>query len=395
MRYICASIVATLVLAGTVHAQPVQWTVAEGGNGHWYQIVDGTGDSWNSHRESALSQGGDLACITSEGESQFINDLQSATGFCDAYVSLGGLQTQGQDEPDGGWYWISGEVWEYENWYAGEPNDGGSNEWGLAIFRYNGCNGQWCDIYPDAAGSGSMAFAIEWDHDPSIAQWRIEDGGNGHWYKGITCSDFCTWQEARDIALAMGGDLASVNSEQENVFIFDVIKDNTALWFHFQGVTVGPYIGGYQDVDAPDYSEPTGGWYWTDGSSFIDSYTAWNGGEPGNSCGGMPENFVNFMGYGNMNPSMLWNDIGDECHGGLAGFVVEWPNAPNHGACCVNSGCYPTTEIACSHLGGTWLGVASTCDDCPPPTCAGDTDDNDVVNIEDLLTVIGDWGPCP
>ena len=157
-------------------------------------------------------------------------------------------------------------------------------------------------------------------------QWSVADGGNGHWYEGIACQDLCTWQEARDSAITMGGDLASVNTEGENDFIFSVISKNEALWFYFQGVTVGPYIGGYQNIDAPDYSEPYGGWYWVDGSSF-DSYTAWNGGEPGNSCGGLPENLVNYMGFGS--PSMLWNDIGDECHGGLAGFVVEWNHNPS------------------------------------------------------------------
>jgi len=169
---------------------------------------------------------------------------------------------------------------------------------------------------------GSLASTVQGDP----VQWTVGEGGNGHWYEGIACQDFCTWQEARDSAIAMGGDLASVNTEGENDFIFSVIAKNEALWFNFQGVTVGPYLGGYQNINAPDYSEPNGGWYWADGSSF-DSYTAWNEGEPGNSCGGLPENFVNYMGFGS--PSMLWNDIGDECHGGLAGFVIEWDHDPN------------------------------------------------------------------
>ena len=35
---------------------------------------------------------------------------------------------------------------------------------------------------------------------------------------------------------------------------------------------------------------------------------------------------------------------------------------------------------------------------CPapcPPTCVGDVDGNCVVNIDDLLLVIGHWGACP
>jgi hypothetical protein len=41
-----------------------------------------------------------------------------------------------------------------------------------------------------------------------------------------------------------------------------------------------------------------------------------------------------------------------------------------------------------------WLREGEPCDDCPA-TCAGDTDSNGVVNIEDLLNMMGSWGACP
>ena len=65
-----------------------------------------------------------------------------------------------------------------------------------------------------------------------------------------------------------------------------------------------------------------------------------------------------------------------------------------YGACCVTSGCDVMAEVMCTNLGGTWLGAGGSCDDCPAP-CMGDTDGNGVVNIEDLLIVIGGWGVCP
>ena len=385
MRNICTSIVAMFVLAGTVHAQPVQWTVAEGGNGHWYQIVDGTGDSWNSHRESALSQGGDLACITSEGESQFINDLQSATGFCDAYVSLGGLQTQGQDEPDGGWYWISGEVWEYENWYAGEPNDGGSNEWGLAIFRYNGCNGQWCDIYPDAAGSGSMAFAIEWDHDPSIAQWRIEEGGNGHWYEGVSAPDGISWLEANEAANASGGYLATLTSAEEDQFVAFTVADPDWLWNWDGSVERGPWFGGFRTPEECDLSTMN----WVTGEPW--SYTRWHSGNPNEDC----TSGIQFWNYS----SRTWQDNHDDDPTRANGYIIEYTVLPGSalGACCLDGLCITTVSSDCEGHGGTWGGADSSCADFSCPiSCSGDVIGGDgVVDINDLLIVIEGWGPCP
>ena len=30
-----------------------------------------------------------------------------------------------------------------------------------------------------------------------------------------------------------------------------------------------------------------------------------------------------------------------------------------------------------------------------PPNCSGDVDGNGEVAVNDILTVIGNWGPCP
>jgi hypothetical protein len=52
----------------------------------------------------------------------------------------------------------------------------------------------------------------------------------------------------------------------------------------------------------------------------------------------------------------------------------------------------------CDHLGGVFHEYA-TCHDVvctvPPFTCIGDLDYDGQVNIQDLLTIIDGWGPCP
>jgi parallel beta-helix repeat protein len=65
------------------------------------------------------------------------------------------------------------------------------------------------------------------------------------------------------------------------------------------------------------------------------------------------------------------------------------------GPCCVGTGCMTITQARCDEGSGTWLGdVLWSCDDCPA-SCMGDTDGNGVVNIEDLLNMMGSWGACP
>ena len=59
-------------------AIPVQWTVASGGNGHWYDFIgrslngDPTSYTWETARVDALAKGGYLATITSGDEWNFL-----------------------------------------------------------------------------------------------------------------------------------------------------------------------------------------------------------------------------------------------------------------------------------------------------------------------------------
>ncbi|MDG2291138.1 MAG: hypothetical protein P8L37_00645, partial [Phycisphaerales bacterium] len=57
--------------------------------------------------------------------------------------------------------------------------------------------------------------------------------------------------------------------------------------------------------------------------------------------------------------------------------------------------CITTVSSDCEGHGGTWGGADSSCADFSCPiSCSGDTDGNGVVDIEDMLNVIGTWGPC-
>ena len=88
------------------------------------------------------------------------------------------------------------------------------------------------------------------------------------------------------------------------------------------------------------------------------------------------------------------NEWGDSDGDGVGDNEDNYFENYAHGACCVSSGCHNLTETACAGMGGTWLGEGGSCDDCPA-SCMGDTDGNGVIDIEDLLNLIGAWGACP
>ncbi len=75
--------------------------------------------------------------------------------------------------------------------------------------------------------------------------------------------------------------------------------------------------------------------------------------------------------------------------GAGATFIIGGPA----GSCCLVTGCDAITQDTCNTLGGTWT-VDGSCDDCPE-YCAGDTNNDGFVNLDDLLRLISNWGVCP
>jgi choice-of-anchor C domain-containing protein len=138
-------------------------------------------------------------------------------------------------------------------------------------------------------------------------QWRVEDGGNGHWYQFVTQE--VSWTAARANAESVGGHLVTLGSEAEHVFTASL-----------PGVSSldcnGPFIGLRQAEGAP---EPAGGWYWITGEPL--SYTNWGIGLPSNeiSSTGISAN-VGLMGCA---PSRRWADIQDRFDLTVES-IIEW-----------------------------------------------------------------------
>ena len=86
-------------------------------------------------------------------------------------------------------------------------------------------------------------------------QWRVEDGGNGHWYAVVMLPQETNWYDAAVAANLVGSHLATATDQDEAVILRDLAGD-PAGWV---GRT-GPWAGGFQNRSSRDYTEPAGGW---------------------------------------------------------------------------------------------------------------------------------------
>jgi hypothetical protein len=126
-------------IPGPAPAECEIWPV----NGHCYEAILQYGISWQTAREQCEAAGGYLATITSEAENEFVKSLfadDPAFWFVDIYNNalgpvIGGLQTDGSLEPDGGWRWHNGEAWSFTDWSPGQPDDAVGGQERLRYFR--------------------------------------------------------------------------------------------------------------------------------------------------------------------------------------------------------------------------------------------------------------------
>jgi hypothetical protein len=227
---------------------------------------------------------------------------------------------------------------------------------------------------------GSLAFGQQ------AVQWKVADGGNGHWY---SVSSFVgTWPDVRDWCGARGGHLATLTSSEE------------WLWVKASLPVAERFVGGYQDRSHSDYQEPSGGWRWVTGEEF--SLTAYMtlddcpGGSTG-SCGcGTPgaQDVLFFTGCCNN----VLDDVGDgivaNCDSQSRSGIVEWS------ADCNSDGVVDLGQILSRQLDdNNSNGVPDVCECASNPglaaCCAGNLNGDPAVDGADLGILLNAWGACP
>jgi hypothetical protein len=410
------------ISSAAVAQQAVQWKVSDGGNGHWYALRLQS-LPFEEAQDWSVSRGGNLVTYSSDSEQDFVW-ASFAAQIAPNPFWIGCSQEPGACEPGCGWRWVTDEPLLYSRWIPGEPNDNQvyGNENAACI---DGSN-RWNDI----AGHFPIPFVIEWSADcnsdgivdygqcrngslpdydsnnipdcceagvPCVVgdypvEWREGDGGNGHWYAAmeVTTAADC-WDQNRQQAMAMGGDLATITSSQENAVVFSTVA----------GLPGNVSIGGYKNL-------PSGEWLWVSGESW--SFTNWQGGEPG--CCAPNEWWLDLNAQ-----TGRWRDRAQCISGSPGAMVVEW-SADCNGDSIVDYGQILRGELADTDENG----VPDVCevDPCPGDVNSSgvvnavdisvilsawgtnggkfpraDTDGNGVVDAADLSVVLSGWGPCP
>lgn len=174
-KYEIKIFVAILFALGSLAAnsQPVEWKVADGGNGHFYEVVAAPEITWAAARDAAWAATppasvpeftGHLVTITSQVETVFLVDNFNTNNR----YWLGGIQNPNTGGANDNWQWITGEIWDYTNWKPGEPNDSGGNEDALA-FHDSGTEGDWNDAPAGHTGYGDGGYIIEYE-DPNVSE---------------------------------------------------------------------------------------------------------------------------------------------------------------------------------------------------------------------------------
>ena len=154
--------------------------------------------------------------------------------------------------------------------------------------------------------SNTFAAPIQWED------------GNNHFYEVIFVNEGITWNNAKEAAELQGGYLATITSIEENDFILsDIFDPDPTTW----GTHHGPWLGGYQDINSPSYSEPSGCWTWVTGEDW--SFTNWPSWEPNEIVPGENYLHVDGTGWGS------WNDLTyDGNPKGVPWYIAEYNSNP-------------------------------------------------------------------
>ena len=188
---------------------PVQWEIASGGNGHFYNVIlVGTPLSWNDARSAAKTIGSnwDLVTITSSSENDFVKSL-----FVNDPSFFNTFAFSGVGNRSGPWIgafdvfgstnfkWVTGESVVFTDWGPSEPFGNGRTvsytDFNVPFGDGNGI--AWNDIGPELRTDGPIAYIAE-TLDPEQTpdeSVNVVDGGGGGGGGGCFISTMLVHQE--------------------------------------------------------------------------------------------------------------------------------------------------------------------------------------------------------
>jgi hypothetical protein len=415
MKNLIQAAVVTLFAASAAHAQQaVQWKVSDGGNGHWYQLLINQQTTFWEAASAATQRGGHLVTVGTNAENAFVRQISLGH-----FVHFGAYQdpaVSGWAEPAAGWTWITGEPWRWSGWCPGQPDNANWNQFsGQELARFASADASCWDDAHSMQQIATWAIGdtmIEWSADcngdgivdygqcldgtlpdyngnntPDCCergeacvagnyplQWRVDDGGNGHWYAAHAVGNAgIDWNEATAVALGKGAHLATITSAAEGEFIWTQLASNPSCWRTI-GNQAGPRLGGFYSAN---------GWQWVTGEPW--NYS--NGG----SCFG-PVHYENTLHFGCEYFENRWNDQFDWDRNS-GGAILEWD------ADCNSDGIVDYGQILTGQLPDTNTdGIPDACQCATYPSlpgcCLGDLDHDATVGGADIGLLLSNWGPC-
>ena len=381
MKQLMAAVLVASVGVGHARAEnAIQWRVQDGGNGHWYgwgqvAISDAT---FQQVREAAVSRGGHLPTISNAAENAWVHaNIGGGLGLFHL--------------PGGVWQNVAGEPVTYFNWAPGQPS---SLDQPVFAAYWSGTSNTWADITDAEVGNPAdpnTGFRIEWEADcnndgvvdfgqildgsltdtntnnipdcceagvscPIAAkQWRVEDGGNGHWYGLKRMQPSVSPESFFTLADQIGGHAATITSSAENGFCGQFVVPYDGTLFGLRK------LAGTNQVS------------WVTGESV--TYVNWNTGEGTN----LGERYALLLAN-----NAKWQDTDLTPRQWL---LVEFD------ADCNSDGIVDFGQIRAGELADANANNIPDC--CEVGTacgCPGDTNRDGAIDGIDLATVLTRWG---
>ena len=214
-------------------------------------------------------------------------------------------------------------------------------------------------------------------------QWRVELGGNGHWYAPRSFAPLPASRAQQEFAAALqGGTMATIDSPVENAFVLSLLSTIGP------GEAFGVWIGLYRATIGSS-------WHWTDGTPL--DWSGWGGSEC--ASGPYPNDEHQAGELGTMiyrqNCGLVWDDTPTSWITDPPGWWVSSANMRlliEWSADCNNDGIVDYGQIRGGELtDANANNIPDCCENGTPCGCAGDTNLDGTVDGIDLATVLTRW----
>ena len=224
----------------------------------------------------------------------------------------------------------------------------------------------------------------------TTVQWRIEDGGNGHWYEAVYSNPPKSPESWFAFATTNGGVVASITSTAENAVVYSIAWQN--------GEFTQACIGGKRNS--------SNAFQWVAGDTW--NYTQWSSGEPSCTCekylmlysGGWNDTNTNARSWAIVEYSTDCNGDGvvdfAQCREGLLldNNANNVPDCCEQGQPCVlicDADIDQTGTVDAVDLAALFVNWGTSGGSYP----RSDINVDGIVDGHDLATVLNGWGACP